>query len=237
MCGSPFSTLLPITCRAMPVPFARPTFARTAGILCLWGALAGAAWAVVNTLWPNSIGSVVEGNFVVLHPLLHRLEHAAAALLVFPGVCLGIAAFVAAGFTGRSFGRLLVATAVLATLAASASSLVEMVVLQWDTADTVRGFALFVLLLLTPVSLGVAALLARTAPLAVRLWPLGLAAALVVTGILGPSLGRGEPLAVGILMLAWSAFGYGVARAVAAVPAPHAAAGRPAAALSAQPPA
>lgn len=229
---------LPATIDAMPTPSPRPRFARAAGTLCLWGALAGAAWAVLNTFQPNSIGSVVEGNFVILHPLLHRLEHATAALLVFPGVCFGIAAFVSAGLAGgRRVGRPIVAVAALATLAASASSLTEAVVLQWDAADSVRAYALLVLLLLAPLALGAAAVLARSAPLGVRLWPLGLVATLVATGILGPSLGRGEPLAVGVLMLAWAAFGYAVARAAARVPAPTAASGHPAVALSAQPPA
>lgn len=70
------------------------------GICCIIGALVGLIWAVVNSVYPNSVGSPALGNFEVLHPWLHRLEHASFALLVYTGLYAGLLGFYQAGAGG-----------------------------------------------------------------------------------------------------------------------------------------
>lgn len=187
--------------------------AHTLGRVCIWGALVGAGLALLNTIAPNSAGSTAQGNFVVLVPWLHRLEHLVAALVVFPALGCGLVAYQRAGLGGKQgWGWFITAVGALSVLAISASSLVEAVVLQSDAADEVRGYAIAVLLVLTPALLGLVALLARAAPLGARLWPLGLVLLVLATGWVGSQMGRWEPLAVGAMMLGWAAFGLGIAR-------------------------
>lgn len=215
----------------MPNLLRLPT-ARVAGTLCFWGALVSAAWAVINTVWPNSTGMTITGDFYVVNSLMHRIEHALVALVGYPALFLGLFAFVAVGAAGRGwFPRGVLVLAGVAALLMSASSLFEAVVLQSPLADQVRAMGGLVLLFLAPIALAVSALVARAAELPVRLWPLGLALLLVVGSLLGGRLGRWETLYAAVLMLSWAVFGRGVARIAPAVPtAPSPAGGRVAAA-------
>lgn len=187
----------------------------------LFGTLLGAAWSVLNTFLPNSSGSTAGGDFVVLHPLLHRLEHLSAALLVYPALFLALYAYQAGRTTGRGVaGRVPLAVAGLAAAAAMAASLTEAFVLQSPLADTVRAYGLVLcLLLLAPLLMGLAALLARTAPFSVRLWPLGLVAVFIVATILAASAGAADsPLVTAGILLAWAGFAAASGRRAAAFP-------------------
>lgn len=174
--------------------------------------MVGLIWAVVNSIYPNSVGSTALDNFQILHPWLHRLEHASFALLVYPGLYAGLLGFYRAGAVGRGwFGKVALGLATLGMVLAVLSSLVETVVLQWQPADAMRdvGFGLL-LLLLCPLLFGIAALVRRRAPLWKRLWPLLLFALPFFAALLSARTGMNQYLAFVVILLGWCVFGFAV---------------------------
>ena len=176
------------------------------------GALVGLVWAALNSVYPNSVGATALGNFEVLHPWLHRLEHASFALLVYTGLYAGLLGFYRGGAIGRGWpGKVALGLATVGVVLASLSSLSETVVLQWNPADAMRdvGFALL-LLLLCPLLFGIAALVRRAVPLRKRLWPLALFALPFVAALLIGGTGMNQYLAFIPILLGWGLFGYAV---------------------------
>ncbi|HLM61254.1 MAG TPA: hypothetical protein VK308_10650 [Pyrinomonadaceae bacterium] len=147
---------------------------RSCGIFCIVAVLTGIVWTVINFVYPNSTGSTATNDFVVLHPLLHRFEHAVCALLLFPGLFAALLGYYFSGAIGNGwFGKILLALAATGALMATAGSLIEAIVLQWETADAIRGFGFSViLLLLCPLLFGTAALIYRKIVLWKRILPL-----------------------------------------------------------------
>lgn len=186
---------------------------RLCGVFCIAGALTGIIWAIINIIRPNSAGSMATGDFVVLHPFVHRLEHASAAFLVYPALFAGLLGFYFAGAAGKGlFGKVITALAGIGAGLAVSASLIELAVLQWVTADVLRafGFAL-ILLLLCPLLFGIAALIYRKIPVWKRILPILLpvlffASFWVVVGVLKVN----ENWATAVTFAGWAIFGYAV---------------------------
>jgi hypothetical protein len=186
---------------------------RLCGIFCIFGVLIGIVWAVINSIYPNSAGSTVTNDFVVLHPFLHRLEHASAAFLMFPGLFAGLLGYYFTGAVGKGwFGKILLALAAMGAGSAIAASLIETVVLQWETTDIIRafGFAL-ILMLLCPLLFGIAALIYRKIPLLKRILPLLLAVLFFVSfWVIVGIFKMNEYWAVAVTFAGWLILGYAV---------------------------
>jgi hypothetical protein len=155
----------------------------------------------------------MTNDFVVLHPALHRFEHAIAAFLLFPGLFAALLGYYFSGAMGNGWiSKILLAFAATGTLMATAGSLIETVVLQWDIADTLRGFGFsIILLLLCPLLFGVAALIYRKITSWKRILPLLLPVLFffsffLILGILKMN----ENLVVAATFAGWLVFGYAV---------------------------
>lgn len=186
---------------------------RLCGIFCIAGALIGIVWAFINIIHPNSAGSTATGDFVVLHPFLHRLEHASAAFLVYPALFAGLLGFYFTEAAGKGlFGKIISALAGIGAGLAVSASLIELAVLQWATADVLRafGFAL-ILLLLCPLLFGVAALIYRKIPVWKRVLPVLLPVWFFVSfWVIVGVLRMNENWATAVTFAGWVIFGYAV---------------------------
>ena len=138
-------------------------FARQCGLFCIVGVSLAFLWGILNTFYPNSTGNTINNNFVVLIPWLHRTEHAFFAFFVFPALYAGLFGFYLIGGIGRGIiGKLLIGLATIGVILAIISSAIEVFLLQWETADSMRdiGFGL-ILIFICPVLFTVAALFVR----------------------------------------------------------------------------
>lgn len=189
--------------------------ARFCGIFCIIAAITALIWGVLNTFYPNSAGMTANNDFVVLNPAMHRLEHASFALIVYPGLFAGLLGYYLIGAVGRGIlGKSLTFLPAFGAFLAVASSAIEAVVLQWDTADRMRelGFA-FILLLISPVLFTAAALIARTVTPWKRFAPLITIALLMAVALISIPLGLGTkflPFVTGLGLLSWAIVGYAV---------------------------
>lgn len=186
---------------------------RLCGIFCICGVLTGIIWAMINSISPNSSGSTMNNDFVILRPFLHRLEHASAALLVFPGIFAGLFGYYLSGAAGKGWiGKILLTLAAIGAVSASGGSLFELLILQSETADLIRGFSLtFILLMLCPLLFGIAALIYRKIPLWKRILPLLLPVWFFLTFSLIIGVFRmSENWAVAGTFVGWLIFGHAV---------------------------
>ena len=190
-------------------------FARKCGVFCIVGAIIAFIWGILNTLNPNSAGMTATNDFVVLNPLLHRLEHASFALIVYPALFAGLLGFYLIGAIGRGiFGKILIGLAAIGALLAVLGSAIEVVLLQWEPADQMRelGFA-FILLLISPILFTAAALIARNITAWKRFAPLITLGFLFAVAIIMVPLNLGAkfiPFVTGLGILSWAILGYAV---------------------------
>lgn len=184
--------------------------ARFCGKLCIAGMIVGIVPAIFNNFFPNSAGSVATGDFVVLNPLMHRVEHFLAVVSYYPALCAGLFGFYAIGAVGRNwFGKFLLGLTAVGGALAISSSVIEAFVLQWEAADTMRAFGFVLLLLvLCPLLFGIAALVKRTVPLGLRIMPILLALIFIGSMIFIGLTKASETWAVAATFLAWAYFGY-----------------------------
>lgn len=184
--------------------------AKVCGLFCIIGAFIAFVWGILNTFYPNSAGSSATGNFVVLNPLIHRLEHFSFAFFVYPALFAGLLGFYLIGAVGRGvIGKVLVALAAIGFVLATVSSLIEIFVLQWETADWMRdlGFA-FVLILVCPIMFTAVALFQRKVAPWKRFAPVITLGLLIVFTLPNFLIGtRYLPLTTGLALLSWSILG------------------------------
>lgn len=184
--------------------------ARFCGLFCITGAIIAFIWGILNTFFPNSAGSSATGNFVVLNPLAHRIEHFSFAFLVYPALFAGLLGFYLIGAVGRGIiGKILVGLAAIGALMATASSLIEVFVLQSEMADRMRdiGFA-FILILVCPILFTAVALFQRKVMPWKRFAPVITLGLLIIFTFPNFLIGtRYLPLTTGLALLSWSILG------------------------------
>jgi hypothetical protein len=188
-------------------------FARRCGLFCIAGAFLAFLWGILNSFYPNSTGSTVNNNFVVLIPWLHRAEHAFFAFFIYPALYAGLLGFYLIGGIGRGIiGKLLIGLATIGVILAITSSAIEVFLLQWETADSMRDIGLgLILVFICPVLFTAAALFMRKVVLWKRFAPvLTFVITLAFLFISAPFDKKFVPFFTGLGILSWSLLGYAV---------------------------